>query len=56
MNRRFRCGRLILTKDGTTKKLELEEGGGIRYCDWDPIDMNFDGIYHRLLDIFKLGG
>jgi len=55
MNRRFRCGRLILTKDGTIKKLELEDGGGSRFCDWDPIDIGFDDIHCRLIDIFNLG-
>ncbi|CAF2970016.1 unnamed protein product [Rotaria sp. Silwood2] len=54
MNRRFRCGRLALTRDGIIKKLSLEEGGGCRFCKWDPIDMDFDSIHRSLLDIFKL--
>ncbi|CAF2910595.1 unnamed protein product [Rotaria sp. Silwood2] len=55
MNRRIRCGRLALTKDGVIKKLELEDGGGSRYCNWDPIDMDFDTVHRRLVDIFQLG-
>ncbi|CAF3253926.1 unnamed protein product [Rotaria sp. Silwood2] len=55
MNRRFRCGRLALTKDGIVKKLALEDGGGSRFCNWDPIDMDFDSVHRSLIDIFKLG-
>ncbi|CAF3182032.1 unnamed protein product, partial [Rotaria sp. Silwood2] len=55
MNRRFRCGRLTLTKDGIVKKLALENGGGSRFCNWDPIDMDFDSVHRSLIDIFKLG-
>ncbi|CAF4583421.1 unnamed protein product, partial [Rotaria sp. Silwood2] len=54
MTKRFRCGRLTITKDGKIKKLELEDGGGSRFCQWDPIDMDFNSIHHRLIDIFKL--
>ncbi|CAF1495282.1 unnamed protein product [Rotaria sordida] len=56
MNRRFRCGHLVLTRDGTIKKLELEDGGGSRFCNWDPIDMDFNSIHRNLIDIFKLEG
>ncbi|CAF3317022.1 unnamed protein product, partial [Rotaria sp. Silwood2] len=54
MTKRFRCGRLTVTKDGKIKKLELEDGGGSRFCQWDSIDMDFDSIHHSLIDIFKL--
>jgi hypothetical protein len=54
MNKRFRCGRLILTKDGTIKKLGLEEGGGTRWCAWDNNDMDFNNVHYRLRDIFHL--
>ncbi|CAF1397438.1 unnamed protein product [Rotaria sordida] len=54
MNRRFRCGRLISTGNGVIKKVELEDGGGTRFCNWDPINMDFEDIHHRLLDIFRL--
>ncbi|CAF1530528.1 unnamed protein product [Rotaria magnacalcarata] len=54
MNRRFRCGRLVLTRDGTIKKLDLEDGGGTRVCNWDFIDMNFDHVLHRLQHIYRL--
>ncbi|CAF3132543.1 unnamed protein product [Rotaria sp. Silwood2] len=54
MNRKFRCGRLISTKEGRIKKLELEDGGGTRFCNWDTIDMDFKCVHDRLLDIFNL--
>jgi hypothetical protein len=54
MSKRFRCGRLILTKDGTIKKLGLEEGGGTRWCTWDNNDMDFNNVHYRLRDIFHL--
>ncbi|CAF5006435.1 unnamed protein product [Rotaria sp. Silwood1] len=55
MNRRFRCGRLALTRDGIIKKIELEDGGGSRFCKWDPIDIDFETIHRNLIEIFKLG-
>ncbi|CAF3412465.1 unnamed protein product [Rotaria sp. Silwood1] len=55
MNRRFRCGRLVLTKNGLIKKVELEDGGGTRFCNWEPINMDFEDVHHRLLNIFSLG-
>ncbi|CAF3302861.1 unnamed protein product [Rotaria sp. Silwood2] len=54
MSKRFRCGRLLLTKDGTVKKLDLENGGGCRSCEWQNKDMTFDNVHHLLLNIFKL--
>ncbi len=54
MNRKFRCGRLIRTNDGTIKKIELDDGGGSRYCTWDDKDMDFETVHHRLLNIFEL--
>ncbi|CAF4932355.1 unnamed protein product, partial [Rotaria sp. Silwood1] len=54
MYKRFRCGRLMLTKDGKLKKLDLENGGGSRLCDWHNKDMNFDEVHQLVLNIFKL--
>ncbi|CAF3349214.1 unnamed protein product [Rotaria socialis] len=54
MNKRFRCGRLVSTRDGKVKKLDLEDGGGTRVCNWDFIDMNFDHVLHRLQHIYRL--
>ncbi|CAF4120648.1 unnamed protein product, partial [Rotaria sordida] len=54
MNKKFRGGRLTLTKDGTIRKLELENGGGTRFCTWDDNDMDFDTVHRRLLNIFNL--
>ncbi|CAM4979910.1 unnamed protein product [Rotaria socialis] len=54
MNKTFRCGRLMLTKDGILKKLELENGGGSRRCNWDHNDMDFNTVQQRLMDVFHL--
>ena len=54
MNKRFRCGRLILTRDGTIKKLDLRAGGGTRFCDWHNIDMTFENVHYQLLKIYNL--
>jgi hypothetical protein len=54
MNKKFRCGRLILTRNGAIKKVDLEDGGGSRYCHWDYINMNFHTVHYRLLNIFNL--
>jgi hypothetical protein len=53
--KRFRCGRLIKRKDGTIKKLDLSDGGGARFCNFDDQDMDFHEIHRRLLEIFRLG-
>ncbi len=55
MSKRFRCGRAILTNNGTVKKLSLGKGGGSRFCDWYDNDMNFDEVRHRLINLFNLG-
>ena len=54
MNKRFRCGRLILCKDGVIKKLDLEDGGGTRSCSWDHKDLDLNDVYNRVLSIFSL--
>jgi hypothetical protein len=54
MNKRFRCGRLMITKNGKLKKLTLLNGGGSRYCDWDSDNMTFNDVHYRLLNIFDL--
>ncbi|CAF4941649.1 unnamed protein product, partial [Rotaria sp. Silwood1] len=43
------------TKDGKVKKLDLENGGGSRLCDWFNKDMTLNDIYRLILNIFKLG-
>lgn len=55
MNKKFRCGRLILTKDGIVKKLDLDRGGGTRCCTWDYTSMNFDDVHERLVTLFNIG-
>ncbi|CAF3804423.1 unnamed protein product, partial [Rotaria sp. Silwood1] len=55
MHKRFRCGLLMLTKDGKVKKLDLENGGGSRLCDWFNKDMSLNDIYRLIFNIFKLG-
>jgi hypothetical protein len=54
MNKKLRCGRLILTNDGIIKKLDLANGGGVRSCDWNRNDTTFNDIHYRLLDVFNL--
>ncbi|CAF4872501.1 unnamed protein product, partial [Rotaria magnacalcarata] len=54
MNKTFHCGRLMLTKDGILKKIELENGGGSRRCNWDHNDMDFNTVQQRLMDVFHL--
>jgi hypothetical protein len=55
MNKRFRCGRLTLTKNGEVKKVDLGNGGGSRFCEWSDNDMTFNDIHNRLINIFNLG-
>ncbi len=55
MSRRFRCGRVVLTLDGKVTKLGLLQGGGVRSCEWNDNDMNFDEVRHRLMNIYNLG-
>ncbi|CAF4842008.1 unnamed protein product [Rotaria sp. Silwood1] len=43
------------TKDGKVKKLDLENGGGSRLCDWFNKDMSLNDIYRLIFNIFKLG-
>ena len=54
MSKKFRCGRLMLTKDGKLIKLDLGNGGGSRHCDWHHKDMDFDDVHSRLINIFNL--
>ncbi|CAF1048806.1 unnamed protein product [Rotaria sordida] len=42
-------------RDGIIKKIDLEDGGGSRFCKWDPIDIDFETIHRNLIEIFKLG-
>jgi hypothetical protein len=55
MNRKFRCGRLVINKDGVVKRLDLAYGGGTRDCTLSHIDMGFDEIHDRLRELFSLG-
>ncbi|CAF3433730.1 unnamed protein product [Rotaria socialis] len=54
MYKRFRCGLLMLNKDGTVKKVDLANGGGFRLCDWHNKSMSLTDVRHLLLNIFKL--
>lgn len=54
-SKRFRCGRVILTKDDKVKKVDLENGGGSRYCKWYYKWMNFEDVRRQLIKIFNLG-
>jgi hypothetical protein len=54
MNKRFRSGRLMLTRDGIIKKLYLEGGGGTRVCNRDNNNMTFDDVHYRLRNLFNL--
>ncbi|UJR17453.1 hypothetical protein I4U23_004348 [Adineta vaga] len=53
MSKKFRCGRLLLTRDGRIKKLDLGNGGGTRICDWPDDSMTLDGVHNRLLAVFS---
>ena len=54
MPRKFRCGRLILTKDGKIEIIDLKSGGGTRLCDWNNKDMRFNEAHDQLLIKFRL--
>ncbi|UJR20025.1 hypothetical protein I4U23_023159 [Adineta vaga] len=53
MTKKFRCGRLLLTRDGRVKKLDLGNGGGTRTCDWTDDYMTFDDVHRQLLTVFS---
>ncbi|CAF1511152.1 unnamed protein product, partial [Rotaria sp. Silwood1] len=38
----------------TLKKLDLENGGGSRSCQWNKKDMTFTEVHYILLEVFKL--
>ncbi len=50
MNKKIRCGRLIVYEDGTFKKLK----GGSRVTPWDRKDLTFREIHYRFRKIFEL--
>ena len=54
MSKKFRCGRLLQTKDGRMKKLDLGNGGGTRTCDWTDDNMAFDEVHRLLLAVYSL--
>ncbi|CAF4369786.1 unnamed protein product [Rotaria sp. Silwood2] len=56
MPQKFRCGRLVLARNGVAKKLHLSRGGGTRDCKLSHIDMGFEEIHDKLRDIFALNG
>ncbi|CAF4046325.1 unnamed protein product [Adineta steineri] len=51
MSKKFRCGRLLSNKDGRIKKLNLENGGGTRSCEWPDDQMTFDEVHNQLLTV-----
>jgi hypothetical protein len=53
--KKFRCGRIILTKDNKIKKLSLEKGGGSRSCKYFGRNMNFDDVRGELVRVFNIG-
>ena len=53
MNKKFHCGRLLLNKNGSVKKLDLANDGGTRVCILDHIDMNFNEIHHLIRKLFS---
>ena len=55
MNKKFHCGRLLLNKNGSIKKLDLANDGGTRVCILDHIDMNFNEIHDLLRKLYSLG-
>ncbi len=55
MNKRFRCGRLVLTKNNTVQKLSLAKGGGSRFCKWFHKWMTFKYVRGQLIKLYNLG-
>jgi hypothetical protein len=55
MTKHVRCGRLLITRDGTIKEIDLEHGGGIRHCLLTHIDMGFEEIHDNLCDFYSIG-
>lgn len=55
MTKKFHCGRLVKSKNGKVKKLELIYGGGTRDCSLSHIDMGFDEVHDIIRGLFKLG-
>lgn len=53
-SKRFRCGRVMINKNGEVKKLGLGKGGGSRYCKWYYKWMNFDDVRRQLVQVFNL--
>lgn len=54
MKKSFRCGRLKILKDGKTKPMKINEGGGVRNCQWESIDMNLHETHQALKHLFGL--
>ncbi|CAM4804461.1 unnamed protein product [Rotaria magnacalcarata] len=55
MKKKFRCGRLVINKNGEVKKLELIQGGGTRDCNLTHIDIGFDELHDIIRDVFFKG-
>ena len=55
MNKRYRCGLLMLTKHDTTETIDLRHGGGIRCCTWHHDNLTFKDVHDQLINIYKLG-
>ena len=52
--KRFRCGRLRLNQNGIIEKLELENGGGSRYCHWFGKQMTFVQVHRQIRKVYGL--
>ncbi|CAF4196640.1 unnamed protein product [Rotaria socialis] len=55
MKKKFRCGRLVINKNGEVKKLELIQGGGTRDCNLTHVDIGFDELHDIIRDVFFKG-
>jgi hypothetical protein len=51
-NTKFLCARLLLCKDGSMKRVSLQDGDDTRECTINGIDMGFEEIHQRLREIF----
>lgn len=55
MGKNIHCGRLVVYANGKVEKVNIHDGGGIRYCDWKRVGMTFEEIHESLRVLFKLG-
>lgn len=45
----------MIQPDGKKKVLKISQGGGIRNCPWECIDMNLHETHQALRTLFGLG-